>query len=77
MTREKALELAIQACEETWNEKTCKQIRDALEQEPKIGHWKPYLKEGLTNMCSECGSRFDRPWDYCPHCGARMDGDAE
>ena len=35
MTREKALELAIRACEETWNEKTCKQIRDALEQEQK------------------------------------------
>ena len=34
MTREEALELAIRACEKTWNEKTCKQIRKALEQEP-------------------------------------------
>ncbi len=33
MTRE-AIELAIKACKETWNEKTCKKIRDALEQEP-------------------------------------------
>lgn len=39
------------------------------------GKWKPYLKEGLTVKCSECGSRFDRPWNYCPHCGARMDGE--
>lgn len=34
MTRKEALKLAIRACEETWNEKTCKQIRKALEQEP-------------------------------------------
>ena len=44
-------------------------------QEPKTGHWKPYLKEGLTDMCSECGSRFDRPWNYCPHCGAKMENE--
>ena len=48
---------------------------NALEQEPKTGHWKPYLKEGLTDMCSECGSRFYRPWNYCPHCGARMESE--
>lgn len=34
MTREEAYRLAMRACEETWNEKTCKQIREALEQEP-------------------------------------------
>ena len=34
MTREEAYRLAIRACEETWNEKTCKQIKEALEQEP-------------------------------------------
>lgn len=39
------------------------------------GTWLPYLKEGLTVKCSECGSRFDRPWHYCPNCGARMDGE--
>ena len=39
------------------------------------GTWLPYLKEGLTVKCSECGSRFDRPWHYCPSCGATMDGD--
>jgi len=32
MTREEAYRLAMRACEETWNEKTCKQIREALEQ---------------------------------------------
>ena len=44
----------------------------ALEQEPKTGHWKPYLKEGLRYQCSACDSRFDTPWEYCPHCGAKM-----
>jgi hypothetical protein len=37
------------------------------------GTWLPYLKEGLTVKCSECGSRFDRPWHYCPNCGVRME----
>jgi len=44
----------------------------ALEQEPKTGHWKPYLKEGLRYQCSACDSRFTIPWEYCPHCGAKM-----
>ena len=34
MTREEAYRLAMRACEETWNEKTCNQIKEALEQEP-------------------------------------------
>ena len=42
------------------------------EQEPKTGHWKPYLKEGLRYQCSACDSRFDTPWERCPHCGAKM-----
>ena len=39
------------------------------------GIWLPYLKEGLTVKCSECESRFDRPWHYCPNCGARMESE--
>lgn len=42
------------------------------EQEPKTGHWKSYLKEGLRYQCSACDSRFDTPWEYCPHCGVKM-----
>jgi hypothetical protein len=41
MTREEAYRLAMRACEETWNEKTCKQIKEALEQE----------------LCNDCISR--------------------
>ena len=41
--------------------------------EPCItGHWKSYLKEGLKFQCSNCDSRFTTPWEYCPHCNARM-----
>ena len=43
------------------------------EQEPKTGQWKQYLKDGLRYQCSACDSRFDTPWEYCPHCGAKMD----
>ena len=32
MTKDEAFKLAMQACKETWNEKTCKQIKEALEQ---------------------------------------------
>lgn len=39
--------------------------------QPK-GKWIPYLQEGLTMECSECGSRYDRPWLFCPNCGADM-----
>jgi hypothetical protein len=42
------------------------------EQEPKTGHWKPYLKEGLRYQCSACDSRVTIPFEYCPHCGAKM-----
>lgn len=34
MTREEANKLITQACERTWNEKTCKEIFKALSQEP-------------------------------------------
>ena len=41
--------------------------------EERKGKWIPYLSHGLTVMCSKCGSRFDRPWHYCPNCGAKME----
>lgn len=48
MTREEAYRLAMRACEETWNEKTCKQIKDALEQT----RWIP-VSEGLPKESDE------------------------
>lgn len=47
------------------------------------GQWieKSYLL-GTTRYCSECGENYGMPhgvFNYCPHCGAKMDGkeDAE
>lgn len=60
------------------NKAVCGEIKalpSADVQPVRHGTWLPYLKEGLTVKCSECGSRFNRPWHYCPSCGARMDGE--
>ena len=78
--REKAIDaLKISApvmamTQEEFNDyiQTLNKVIDWLEQEPKTGHWKPYLKEGLRYQCSACDSRFDTSWEYCPRCGARM-----
>ena len=41
----------------------------------KHGKW---VSDGFTWRCSECGKtywgRLAQPWNYCPNCGAKMDG---
>lgn len=72
MTREEAYRLAMRACEETWNEKTCKQIKEALEQEPKTGHCKdckhfrklPYHADTLGKCFNHTGFCPNGDW-YC------------
>ena len=57
MTREEAYRLAMRACEETWNKKTCKQILEALKPEP----------------CDDCISRqavLEIQVKYAEHIGA-------
>ena len=27
--------------------------------------------------CSECGIQISTSWNYCPNCGAKMDGDTD
>ena len=53
----------------------------ALEQEPKTGHWieshehiffANVVKEWTNWCCSECDAPNDKPTDYCPNCGAKM-----
>ena len=36
--------------------------------ERKKGKWIPYLPEGLRYKCSECESKYETPWHYCPNC---------
>ena len=33
--------------------------------------------EGAWNYCSECGEQAIDLFDYCPNCGARMDGEQD
>ena len=47
----------------------------------KHGHWiHGSSSENIRVTCSECGYKVNYFWDswqdakYCPHCGARMDG---
>lgn len=50
----------------------------ALEQQPTrpTGKWKEYLDEGgfLYCECFNCGHITNEPDNYCPNCGARMEG---
>ena len=59
---------------ETSSTSGCKIIDNAPSVDAvKHGHWEEYLSEGLRWKCSECGSRFETPYHYCPNCGAKMD----
>ena len=61
-------------------------VLNLLEEQPTIdpvkhGHW-VFVNDMVSYIkCSECGDDIcwvntKRP-KYCPHCGARMDGEAE
>ena len=40
------------------------------------GEWKPNNLNGFKIYdCSNCGIHIETTWNYCPHCGARMDGE--
>ena len=62
---------------------TLRAISDAPTIDPEslrpVGHWvdaveQPYFrKHSHTKVCSECGRRKEGRWDFCPHCGARME----
>ena len=44
------------------------------------GNWgKPFNvdAEHIGHRCSECGYMGVPCWQYCPKCGARMDGDSQ
>lgn len=53
-------------------------------QEVKHGKWEvSNIEYGYNNAvipveweCSLCGSAFEDRYLYCPHCGAKMDGDS-
>lgn len=50
----------------------------ALEQQPKRGYWLEAKEEDpCWYRCSECGRLYDLDENYCPNCGARMEGNEE
>ena len=57
------------------------EVRDRLKALPsaqpkkKKGKWIPYSPEGLRYKCSECESRYETPWHFCPNCGSYNGGE--
>lgn len=59
-------------------------IEEATEVEPKHGFWRTTDTYPHGMWCSECNKKFipnmewigiyDIPTNYCPNCGAKMDG---
>ena len=62
-----------------WKYIECRIIADMPSAQPerKKGKWIPYLPEGLRYKCSECESRYEIPWHYCPNCGSYNGGESD
>lgn len=81
-------ELVLAFCEDEREEGGCdvrtiinrvRNVKAADVVEVKHGRWieKPFLL-GTSNFCSLCDSFYGMPhgkFNYCPNCGARMDGE--
>ena len=59
-----------------------KNIEAAIDETPTIdaepvrhGRWKEPYPNDIWDCyeCSCCGVKYDRTWNYCPNCGAKMD----
>lgn len=48
---------------------------NALEQEPKTGHWFNSKVYDNFYICSECGESGYNTFKYCPNCGAKMESE--
>lgn len=52
-------------------------VQPTIEPERKPGKWEIYIismLDGEGCRCSECRSEGAPYWDFCPNCGAKMDG---
>ena len=56
-------------------------VFEEIENPVRHGRWIDDTQEGKGEwlLCSECGESSPEvaDWDYCPNCGAKMDGGAE
>lgn len=82
ISRNAALALVVKAIHGTDSEEIKDYLFGGLRKElwalpsadrPK-GKWIPYLPEGLRYKCSECESKYDTPWHFCPNCGCYNGG---
>ena len=64
-------------CKEMWDEFEDVERVDAVT--VRRGKWVDDSNgiEGAWNYCSVCGEQAIDLYDYCPNCGARMDGNGD
>lgn len=50
---------------------------DALKADRPRGEWIGNNLDGTFKVwdCSECGIHMETRWNFCPNCGAKMDGE--
>ena len=59
-------------------EKVCIAYKNAKAEAIKgVAHGYWYDRGSLSCRCSECGCKNIKETKYCPHCGAKMDGEAK
>lgn len=73
-----------QHCEQLSGEEILKSVKSADVQPIKKGRWSECYTDSrlYSGICTVCGkasirSIKENPLEYCPKCGARMDGDTE
>lgn len=59
-------------CDHTIQDDVTETIIEALEQEPKTGHWFNSKVYDNFYICSECGESGYNTFKYCPDCGTKM-----
>ena len=75
MTREEAIKVLNMVEAHGLADEAKRMAIQALEQEPKTGHWeyKEIANSTITGYwCDNCHIGSSKPYDFCPNCGAKM-----
>lgn len=86
ISRQAAIDAAVEAADE-WDGGYSRSREEIItlklrmlpsaQPERKKGKWIPYSLEGLRYKCSECESRYETPWHFCPNCGSYNGGESD